>query len=163
YEITYEIGLPGSDDVINTYVYRMFNRYKWERVRARDQCGVIRDVPTGKSRGTPSAQQFEYQQLTINRWAYVLFQKYELWCTDMTLDAYYNFVTGAKLGIPAGAYGVGKIAAKTPGLAKRAGLRVAQEVLRSGFGICAVPTSTATGAATVAATPAGITIAAGLA
>jgi hypothetical protein len=164
-EIAYSVGVPGSDKDEYTYVFRMFNSYRWERVVARDQKGIVRSDATGNVRAAPAGR--EFRDTTSIRWAFVLFQKYELWRTDMVLDDYYNTVTGAKVGIPASAYGVGKTAVTAAKWSRVRGAQLARHVVRS-TGLFAraagvATTGAASTATTAAATPVGATVAVGLA
>jgi len=146
-ELTYEIGLPGSDKAEYTYVYRFFNQYRWERVKARDK-RTFTDTPTG----TPS----QVHRTHYLNWGYVLFQKCEISRTDLTLDAYYNFVTGAGFGVPASAYGVGRTGVVAAKLARSAPVRLA----RTALGVTVRGTGAA---ATAAAASTATTVAVGLA
>ena len=163
-EVAYEVGVPGSDKSEYTYVFRMFNSYRWERVMARDQRAIVRSEATGNVRPGPAGR--EFRDTASIRWAYVLFQKYELWRTDMVLNDYYNTVTGSKVGLAAGAIGVGKTAVTAAKWSKVRGAQLARHVVKSTglFTRAAGVATTATSAATTAAaTPVGVTVAVGLA
>ena len=75
-EIAYSVGVPGREKDEYTYVFRFFNKYRWERVVARDQENIMREEATGNV--VPGNQGTQYRQTTYLRRAYVLFQKYEL-------------------------------------------------------------------------------------